>query len=62
MQWFIDNRPDFLESLQKFHYFRRWPWRPRWRPIPRRRTTAPPPGRPRFRQSRRTLRGRDWAL
>jgi hypothetical protein len=23
MQWFIDNRPDFRESLQKFHYFLR---------------------------------------
>jgi len=21
MQWFIDNRPEFRESLQKFHYF-----------------------------------------
>ena len=23
MQWFIDNRPEFRESLQKFHYFLR---------------------------------------
>jgi hypothetical protein len=23
MQWFIDNRPDFRESLQKFHDFLR---------------------------------------
>ncbi len=23
MQWFIDNRPDFREWLQKFHYFLR---------------------------------------
>jgi len=23
MQWFIDNRRDFRESLQKFHYFLR---------------------------------------
>jgi hypothetical protein len=23
MQWFIDNRPDFRESLEKLHYFLR---------------------------------------